>query len=243
MWFTEDLNPVISTAAILNVASQRIDNRDAQVSSNDSREMDVTLSPDLPSGPYLVLWRTGSTDDGHTLRGSFLFSIANADGLVPSSAGITVPKQDPLGGNYASVGSGQLDTSTLFLFAMITFVDLGAAFWGGAYLWLTLVVGRTKETPPSEKQEIVRRFVRSFSLPILVLLLLANIGVLAGQGLGATGGQWIAAFAPDLLTKLVISGRFGGSGHLKVDGGKMKTIKKASRRKEDGHCHPFVSLL
>ena len=209
IWFTEDLNPVISTAAVLNVASQRIDNRDAQVSRIDSREIDVTLPPDLPSGPYLVLWRTGSGDDGHTLRGSFLFTIANPDGSVPASAGITAPKQDPLGGNYTSVGQGELDAPTLFLFVMITLVDLGATFWGGAALWLTLVLGRTKEIPPAEKREIVQRFAQSFSQPILVLLLLANIGVLVGQGLGATGGQWMATFASDLLIKLATGGRFG----------------------------------
>ena len=209
MWFTEDLNPVISMAAVLNAASQRIDHQDARVSSTDSREMDLTLPPDLPPGPYLVLWRTGSFSDGHTLRGSFLFTIANPDGSVPASRGITAPKQDPLGGNYTSVGSGQFDAPTLFLFAMITLVDLGAAFWGGAYLWLTLVLGRAKATLPQEKHAMIHGFLRSFSLPVLLLLLLANVGVLAGQGLGATGGQWTAAFAPDLLMKLATSSRFG----------------------------------
>lgn len=78
MWFSEDLTPVISTAAVLNAQSQRIDNRDARISPNDSREMDLTLPANLPPGPYLVLWRTRSADDGHTLRGSFLFTILNA---------------------------------------------------------------------------------------------------------------------------------------------------------------------
>jgi copper transport protein len=209
MWFSEDLNPVISTAAVLNAQSLRIDHRDARVSPDDSREMDLSLPPDLPPGPYLVLWRTGSADDGHTLRGSFLFTIANPDGLVPASQGITAPKQDPLGGNYTSVGSGGLDGPTLFLFAMITLVDLGATFWGGAVLWLALVHRRVRVTEPIVQQAVAHRFDRRFALPVLLLLLVANIGVLAGQGLGATGGSWLAALSPDLLTKLATSSRFG----------------------------------
>jgi copper transport protein len=209
MWFSEDLTPVISTAAVLNTASQRVDQRDAGVSPDDSREMDLSLPADLPPGPYLVLWRTGSADDGHSLRGSFLFTIANPDGSVPASQGITAPKQDPLGSNYTSVGSGGLDGPTLFLFAMITLVDLGATFWGGAVLWLALVHRRAKAAGPLLQQAVAHRYERRFALPVLLLLLVANVGVLAGQGLGATGGSWLAALSPDLLAQLATSSRFG----------------------------------
>ena len=209
MWFSEDLTPVISTAAVLDAQSQRVDNRDARISPGDSREMDLTLPANLPPGPYLVLWRTGSADDGHTLRGSFLFTILNPDGSLPTSQGITAPKQDPLGSNYTSVGSGGLDGPTLFLFAMITLVDLSATFWVGAVLWFVLVQRRLTATLLQEQQAVAHRFARRFALPILLLLLVANIGVLAGQGLGVTGGRWLAALAPDLLARLATGSRFG----------------------------------
>src|SRR5579884_1712581 len=49
MWFSEDLNPVLTTAVVINAASQRVDNNDAHISPNDPREMDVTLHPNLQS--------------------------------------------------------------------------------------------------------------------------------------------------------------------------------------------------
>ena len=86
MWYSEALNPAFSTAVVVNGENKRVDNRDAHVSSNDQTEMDVTLQPNLPPAVYIVIWRTDSADDGHILRGSFIFSVANADGTVPTLA-------------------------------------------------------------------------------------------------------------------------------------------------------------
>ena len=58
-------------------------------------------------------------------------------------------------------------------------------------------------------RQIQQRFEQRFSLPALLTILLANIGVLFGQALNFTGGQWGAAFAPTLLANLATSGRFG----------------------------------
>src|SRR5579872_1128162 len=75
MWFSEDLNPTFSTAVVVNQNNRRVDKADAHVTSADPREMDVSLSPNLPPAVYVVVWRTDSADDGHILRGSFLFTI------------------------------------------------------------------------------------------------------------------------------------------------------------------------
>jgi putative copper export protein/nitrogen fixation protein FixH len=56
---------------------------------------------------------------------------------------------------------------------------------------------------------VQHRFEQRFSLPTLLILLLANVGVLFGQALNFTGGQWGASFAPTLLMNLATSGRFG----------------------------------
>src|SRR5690242_7825104 len=75
MWFSEALNPAFSTAVVVNAQNKRVDKRGAHVSPNDQTEMDVALQPDLPPSVYIVIWRTDSADDGHILRGSFIFSI------------------------------------------------------------------------------------------------------------------------------------------------------------------------
>ena len=219
MWFSEDLNPTFSTAYVVNAASNaanvqkdikmHVDKGDAHVSAIDTREMDISLKPDLPSAVYVVLYRTQSAQDGHILYGSFLFTIASANGTVPTFTG-TLPLQGAFGGRGNS--NGQLDGPTLFSFIMITLVDLGAIFWVGAQLWRIFVISDL-QSEDRDQQEIIhqmeQRFNRRFSWPALLLILSANIGVLIGQALTLTSGQWGPALAPSLLISMVARGQFG----------------------------------
>lgn len=215
MWFSEDLNPAFSTAVVINAANKRIDNHDAHISASDTKEMDLTLPRNLPPDVYIVIWRTDSAVDGHVLRGSFIFSVANADGSVPTlSPGANAGANVPGGGNITGLYSGQLDGPTTFNLIMITLVELGAIFWVGAQLWLNFVLLRVSEERNEAQQREIdsqtqARFERRFSLPTLALLLLANIGVLAGQSLNVAGGDWASAFSPTILVELATSGRFG----------------------------------
>ena len=79
MWFSEDINPLTSRAVVVNTTNQEVDNKDAHVSSSDTKEMIVTL-PLFKAGAYVVVWRTQSQDDGHITGGSSIFRIAAPDG-------------------------------------------------------------------------------------------------------------------------------------------------------------------
>jgi copper transport protein len=95
---------------------------------------------------------------------------------------------------------------------MITLVELGAVFWVGASLWQLFVLGPSAEDHThleDTNRQVQQRYARRFALPTLLVLLLANLGVLAGQAITVTGGNWASAFAPTLLGSLVTSGRFG----------------------------------
>jgi copper transport protein len=209
MWFSEDLNPTFSTAQVLSGSTkQRVDEQDAHVSSSNTREMDLSLSANLPPSVYIVLWRTQSADDGHVLNGSFIFSVAAADGTVPKYNG-SIPTQNTLGSSSTGGSTGQLDGPTLFSLIMVTLVDLGSVFWVGAQLWRMFVPPAEQEESTEHKeirQQEERRFERFFALPSLLLILLANVGVLVGQGLVIAGGQ---AISPQLLIGLVSNSRFG----------------------------------
>src|SRR5712692_9083347 len=174
MWFSEDLNPALSTAVVVNGINQRVDQRDATISPNDPREMDVTL---------------------------------------PTLSGGTIPGQNALGGsNLTGLYTGQLDGPTLFNLIMITLFELGAVFWVGASLWQIFVLQPAAEDHPelsTTNQQAKQRFERRFALPTLLVLLVANIGVLLGQAVIVTGGNFAAALAPTLLASLVTGGRFG----------------------------------
>ena len=213
MWFSEDLNPAFTTADVINGANERVDNHDAHISPNDTKEMDLTLKPNLPPAVYIVVYRTQSAVDGHILRGSFIFSVARPDGTVPALGPGTNPGQNLLGGSSTTGSStGQLDGPTLFSLVMITLVELGAVFWVGAQFWANFVLSLSAERHAEERpinERVQQRFERRFSLPTLLILLLANIGVLVGQALNLTGGDWVGAFSPQLLAGLATGGRFG----------------------------------
>ena len=105
-----------------------------------------------------------------------------------------------------------LDGPTFFSFIMVTLIDLGAIFWVGAQLWRTFVLQLTS-TKNAEQETIGQqaeiRFDRQFSFPLLLLLLLANIGVIVGQALALTNGNIAQSFAPATLINLATNGRFG----------------------------------
>jgi copper transport protein len=213
MWFSETLNPALSTAVVVNGANVHVDMGFAQVSTDDPTEMDVTLKPNLPPAVYVVVWRTDSNDDGHILTGSFLFTVARPDGTVPTLSPGTNPGANALGGSSLSGQyTGQLDGPTFFNLVMITLVELGAVFWVGASFWQIFVLRPSAEDHAQLEEtnrQVQQRFERRFALPTLLVLLLANIGVLVGQAISVTGGNWGSAFAPTLLVSLVTSGRFG----------------------------------
>jgi len=211
MWFSEDLNPAFSTAVVLNAQNQSVDQKDAHVSPSDTKEMDLSLKPNLPPSVYIVVYRTDSAIDGHILRGSFIFTVENPDGSLPTLNPNIVPGQNALGGgSLTGLYTGQLDGPTTFNLVAITLAELGAVFWVGAQLWLIFVL----QLAPADdaqlnviNQEVQLRFERRWSIPTLLVLFFANIGVLVGQALNISGGQW--GFAPSLLEGLASSGRFG----------------------------------
>ncbi len=208
MWFSEDLSPGISAATVINPSQRRVDLGNARVASSDTREMDVSLQPLLAPGTYIVQWTTQSADDGYVLRGSFLFYVTEPNGTVPKTNGPLPGQNSADGGSNANL----LDGPTFFSFIMVTLVDLGAVFWVGAQLWRTFVLQLTNTESDTEEtigQRAETRFDRIFSLPLLLLLLLANIGVIVGQALTLTGGNPAQSFTSSTLVSLVTNGRFG----------------------------------
>src|SRR5579883_1666925 len=100
----------------------------------------------------------------------------------------------------------------IIAFAMITLVELGAIFWVGAQFWQLFVLQPVAEDTAPETRSIAstiqQRFERVFSAGTLLVLLLANLGVLVAQALSissASGG----AFDPGTLVKLATTGRSG----------------------------------
>ena len=81
--FSEALDADLSSLHVLDGSGDRVDVGTTSFSDTDPRKMSVGLGPDLSPGYYIVVWETLSTIDGHLLKGSFPFTLLNADGSEP----------------------------------------------------------------------------------------------------------------------------------------------------------------
>jgi methionine-rich copper-binding protein CopC len=76
LWFSERLEPAFSSASIWSASGKQVDKRDASVSSDDPKELAVSLGA-LDPGTYTVRFRILSVD-GHVVEASFPFTIKPA---------------------------------------------------------------------------------------------------------------------------------------------------------------------
>ena len=139
LWFSEDINPLTSRAVVVNTANQEVDNKDAHVSDDDSKQMVVTL-PLLKAGTYVVVWRTQSADDGHIASGSFIFRIKAPNGEVPPIPSTLPTGNIPGGGGIGDASSSGLDAPGIAQAAFTWLALLGMVFWVGGVIWETWIL-------------------------------------------------------------------------------------------------------
>jgi methionine-rich copper-binding protein CopC len=73
LWFSERLEPAVSSIEVFDGASKRIDSGDLKGDSADSKLLQVSL-PRLAPGRYKVAWRVVSVDT-HVAKGEYTFDI------------------------------------------------------------------------------------------------------------------------------------------------------------------------
>jgi copper resistance protein C len=73
VWFTERLEPALSTVEVVDSNGTRMDRGDVRIDPDDHTQLRVTLLP-LPPGKYRVIWRVVSIDT-HFRSGSFPFRV------------------------------------------------------------------------------------------------------------------------------------------------------------------------
>jgi methionine-rich copper-binding protein CopC len=73
VWFTEKIEPALSTIEVVDASGTRMDRGDVRIDPDDLTQLRVTLLP-LPPGRYRVIWRAVSIDT-HFTSGSFPFRV------------------------------------------------------------------------------------------------------------------------------------------------------------------------
>ena len=204
IWFDDKLVPATSHMTVVNAQGQEVDRRDSTVSSADPHELSVDL-PQLAPGTYTVVWVAQSTDDGHVTEGSFVFSIAQSNGTVPSlppghapGTGTTVPSATTLAGPD-------------ILLTLATWLALLClTFWIGGLIWETWILspGAPGNSDLAAAAVAAARRFRQVAPFLLGGFLLANIVFVMSQTV-ALAGTWTGAFAPSLWQAILFGSSFG----------------------------------
>jgi copper resistance protein C len=75
MWFTQQLEPVFTTATVTDASGNNVGTGPARISAKDPMELEVPLKK-LPPGTYTVSWHALSVDT-HTTTGHFTFTVGS----------------------------------------------------------------------------------------------------------------------------------------------------------------------
>jgi copper transport protein len=210
LWFTEDVNPALTKAVVVDHNNNEVDLHDSHVSPSDPREVDTSLHQ-LQPGFYVVIWKSVSAEDGHATGGNFLFRVRFPDGTAPA-----LPSELPTGpAGFANSNSGQcLTGSSPLLCAPEVLSDwlvfLAAVVWVGGVFWQAYMVERAAQRDRSlvpAALATARRF-RRIAIIVLPLFLLANIGYVIGQAMLA-GGDGGSGFSPTIWSGILLHSSFG----------------------------------
>lgn len=191
LWFSEDLNGAASQIVVWDRYRHVENVGHASIVSGQPRQMEVPLKP-LHAGSYLVLWTSVSAQDGHVLRGSYLFSVKRR------GPGPAAPSGES---GAATQGPPDLPTGTGIVGHWTEL--LASVAWLGAAAFSALIVsgaavGLGPDTARAEARR--RRYLILGSLIVLVVSSVAVIGVLAYD---LANGDWAT-----LLTRANLSSLF-----------------------------------
>jgi copper transport protein len=90
LWFSEDLEPTMSTIIVTDQSGKRVDKNSATVAEGN-KKLQIDLE-DLGSGTFTVEWKALATDQ-HTMKGKFTFNIAIAEKASNTSTPTQTPNQ------------------------------------------------------------------------------------------------------------------------------------------------------
>ncbi|MBI2867640.1 MAG: copper resistance protein CopC [Chloroflexi bacterium] len=183
IWFTEPLEPAFSEVRVLDARGRQVDNRDSAVDRSDRTAMTVTLPP-LPEGVYTVAWKNLSAVDGHSVRGSYVFSIRVPISSQPaaqatSSQPLLQSKADPV-------------------FRWLALLGVLSLFGGLAFsLLIVRPVLKAEEVNDAVRQRLILLTARTQRVLWLsaALFLLASVGQLLSQAAAVKGVGLFEAFS------------------------------------------------
>ncbi|PZR97519.1 MAG: hypothetical protein DLM70_19185 [Chloroflexi bacterium] len=190
LWFSEDLNGSASRVVVWDRHRTVMNARGPALVPGHPRELEVALER-LPPGSYLVVWTSVSADDGHLLRGSYLFSV-KVRGPGPS-----LPGTASSGGGQGlpdAAGLGALFAHWLELLAAVAWIG-SAAF--SAFIFRSFA-DRCDPVMAGIEELRLRLLLRVS----LVVLLSSSVADLVLQAYSLAGGDWGSAISTTTIRSI-----------------------------------------
>jgi copper transport protein len=193
--FSEDLNASASQIIVWDRSRHVMTTGHALLVPGLPRQMTVGLKP-LPPGAYLVLWTSVSAEDGHILRGSYLFFVKER-GPGPSLIGVS----------QGAPTQGFPDASGLASLLAHWVELLAAVSWMGAAAVSSLVFTPSNAATDAVVTGSERSRLRVF-LRITIASLIVSSAVVVLLQADSLAGTWSGAFSGSTITS-IFAGQFG----------------------------------
>jgi copper transport protein len=188
--FSEPLDPAFSGVRVVSASNEVVDRGDGKVDPNDDRQLVATLTPVLPNGVYVVLWRSFSTIDVHPDEGRYPLYVGVP---VPAyAAALTIQSQN----------SGTPETAV----ARWLFYVSASLFAGVLFAWKGFISQALAKADDATRARVRRRIYCVVTLGAVVFLAGTMYAALAQAAAGANVPIWDALGQP--TSDLLLRGRF-----------------------------------
>ncbi|HEU4759091.1 MAG TPA: CopD family protein, partial [Dehalococcoidia bacterium] len=180
-FFSEALDSRLSSMQVLDGSGARVDTGETSFGP-EATQMAIGVK-ELAPGFYTVIWETLSSIDGHLLKGSFPFTVLNADGSEPSGPRFAGPATD----GYSGGSPKWENVVTKWLGLLAAVAVLGSLAF---VLWVVRPATAALDEPWRQRvREAARRHLAWLIWPGLAALALAGLAevLLQARQLGGVG--------------------------------------------------------
>lgn len=227
LWFSEDLEPTMSTVTVTDQSGQRVDKNNATVAEGN-KKLQIDLE-DLGSGTYTVDWKALSTDQ-HTMKGKVTFSVEVAEKASNASTptqitnqATTQPAQTPLASPQAAESTEESgSTWAMSLVRWLQYLAMMSLVGGFALRLLVLGPalgsddGSVSVTGKSDALAVGQRRILFLSWASIVLLLISTFIALVQQASAVFDKTIGESLSPSVLGEVLTKTGYGGAWFLQV---------------------------
>jgi copper transport protein len=224
LWFSEDLEPTMSTITVTDQSGKRVDKNNA-AAAEGNKKLQIDLE-DLGSGTYTVEWKALATDQ-HTMKGKFIFNVAVAEKASNTSTPAQTPKEtnaqtpSPL----AQVAESTEESGSTWMMSFARWLQyLAMMSLVGGFALRLLVLGPALranggQATVAEKSNALaagQRRILFLSWASVVLLLISTFIALVQQAAAVFDKTIGESLSPSVLSEVLTKTGYGGAWFLQV---------------------------